>query len=129
MRICDFLKEDYDPGMLEYHKAKNPYVPREEDGSPKKSHLEILMPLNAGYIDLWKTLLTMRETAIVERICLQAMVPRGYHPITSGHEIGNILYVKTSIRFLWTQAEVLVRHGSFERMLYKYRNDLVLYHN
>ena len=128
-RICEFLEEDYDPDMFEYHKGKSPYVPRGEDGSPKESHLGVLMPLNTRYVGLWRTLLTLRETAIVEKVCLHAMVPRGYYPITSGQEIGAILSLKTAIRFWWNQANLFVRQESFERMLYKYRNGLVLYHN
>ena len=129
MKICEFLEEDYDPGMLEYYKAKSPYVPREKDGSPKTSHRDVLTPVNARYVGVWKNLLTLREIAIVERICHQAMIERGYCPIASGKEIGPILSLKTAVRFWWTQTKIFVGHWSFERMLYKFRNGLALHHN
>jgi len=128
-KVCECVGEDYDPGMLEYYKAENPYVPREKDGSPVQTHLTVITPVNAGYIGVWKNLLTLREIAIVERVCHQAMVQRGYYPITCGKEIDAILYLKTAVQFWWTQIRSFVKHGSFERILYKFRNGLVLYHN
>jgi hypothetical protein len=129
MGICEFLEEEFDPEMSEYYKAKNLYVPREDDGSPRKNHLGVLRPVNPQYVDVWRNLLTLREIAVTEKVCYEAMVERGYYAITSGKEIGAILSLKTVIRFWWTQVKAFVRNWSFERVLYKFRNGLVLYHN
>jgi len=84
MRICEFFAGGYDPRMLEYHKAENPYVPRGKDGRPKESHLDVLVPVHSRDVSAWKSLLTMARGGDTEKDFLKAMVQRGYQPIASG---------------------------------------------
>lgn len=97
-RICGFLNEEYDPKMTKYYEALNPYVPLDDNGKPAKSHEEVLLPVHTRDIEVWKSLLTQKETSIVERVCCQGMARQGYSPSTSNHEVGDLCFFLNNVR-------------------------------
>lgn len=125
MRICEFLGEEYDPYMLEYHKSSNLYVPRETDGYPRHTHKDVLLPVHTKGVDAWKKLLTWREIAIVERICHREMVKYGYLPLTSEREISAVLFVLAAVRFRWRLARKFLRREFFGKMFHTFRKAFI----
>ena len=89
-RICQFLNEEYDPKMAEYYETLNPYVPRDDNGNPLKSHDGLLLPVHTKDIEAWKSLLTPKEISLVERVCSQWMLRHGYSLSTSNYEVGRL---------------------------------------
>ena len=121
IRICDFLNEDYDPSMLEYHTVVNPYVPRERDDQPLKTHLGVLIPVHTRDVDSWDHLLTWREKAIVERTCYWEMIKYGYRPTSSGRDIETVLFLVTALRLQLRLAKGFFRRRIFEGIFHTVR--------
>ena len=124
--ICDFLNEDYDPGMLKYHTAVNPYVPRGKDGHPVATHLGVLTPVHTQDVDSWDCLLSWREKAIVERTCYSVMIRYGYQPASSRREIETLLFHVTALRLQLRLAKNFFRRRIVEGIFHTCRKVAVM---
>jgi hypothetical protein len=126
LRVCDFLNEDYDPGMLQYHAAMNPYVPREKDGYPVATHLGVLSPVHTRDLGAWDRLLTWREKSIVERTCHREMVNHGYRPTSLDGRIGSVLFFSTVLRLQLRLLKGFFRQKILERIFHACRKAAIV---
>jgi hypothetical protein len=120
-RICEFLKEDYDPAMLGYHQALNPYVPRRRNGDPQESHVGVLSPVHTREIQDWKNLLTWRETAVVEKICHKEMLRYGYAPKQSEREAEAVRLFLSEMRLGLWRIKRFFKKKTLEAILHTFR--------
>lgn len=124
-RICDFLSEEYDPGMLNHDRAANPFVPREKDGLPSKTHLGVLSSVHTRDVDTWDHLLSWREKSIIEKACYPEIVRLRYHLTSSGREIGTLLFLITSLRLQLRLAKGFFRRRILEGAFHTCRKAVI----
>jgi protein-tyrosine sulfotransferase len=119
--ICDFLEEEYDPGMMNYPQASNLYVPRGNNGEPLYSHLDVVSSVHTRDVEGWKKILTGREISIVERNCRWVMTQEGYPPLTTGREIGVLKIITISLLFYFRLLKIFIRGKIVEKLFHALR--------
>lgn len=90
-RICDFLGESYEPGMLA-PRDDTPTMPvpttdriRSQWGDWNHTHhARANAPVSAGSVGRWREKLSPSEAGLIEAICGPAMMRRGYRPEMPG---------------------------------------------
>jgi hypothetical protein len=121
--ICRFLSEEFDPEMLRYFKAKNPYVPQDETKQPLSTHADVLTPVHQRDIKCWEKFLTLRELIIVEATCASQMYNRGYQCKLPGEDrhLNPLLLSFIKISFYSKLAKHAVRSDIIERSFHFFR--------
>lgn len=76
--LCKFLEEDFDPGMLRFHRDAERYMKAEAANSFNSAATR---PISDSMISKWKAQLNRAEIALIEWICADAMTEHGYTPI------------------------------------------------
>ncbi len=71
-RICEFLKEDYDPRMLQYHKTAGTYIRNEPWKQGTTS------PVTRSTVEQWRERVPPRRIALIESIAGRLMTRYGY---------------------------------------------------
>ncbi|MBP8033101.1 MAG: sulfotransferase [Bacteroidia bacterium] len=67
-RICDFLKIEYHSSVLEYHLTLNQKIEDDISQQLKKTHGNLLQPINSNNIESWKTKLNKQDLLLSELI-------------------------------------------------------------
>jgi len=124
--ICEFLGEDFDPAMLEYYHRDNPYVPRDQQGKPRKTHHDVLQPVYTKDRDVWRHILTDYEVAVCEKICLPEMLTRSYVPIGSPVVPNYTRDILVALLFRWNQFRYFLRDAVLERFFHETRKLFIL---
>ncbi len=120
-RICDFIGEKYNAQMLNYYRLSNPYVPQDTEGNPSVSHKDVLLPIHTSGINEWRNLLSPAELEIVEMICGDEMVRRGYERLgTTGH-LTKKQFLQTYITYYKQRVIRYMRTEIFEMMFHRLR--------
>lgn len=78
-RLCTFLCEDFDEGMLEYSAAAGDIVP-----ARKTWHALTHRPLDPSRTEGWRRTLTRDEIALIESVLRGPMRRHGYEPAGTG---------------------------------------------
>lgn len=73
--ICNFVGEDFEPGMLSFYKDSSRYMKEEASSSFNKAATK---PISAAMLDKWKKQLSPADVAMVEKICQDEMREFGY---------------------------------------------------
>ena len=73
-RICSFIGEPWDDGMLSFHESKD-IMFRDQ---PWKEG--VLKPAHTGSLEQWRKELTPPQVGIIERVCAAEMRTYGYEP-------------------------------------------------
>lgn len=77
-RLCDFLGEDFEPEMLRYHeRAQAGFHERESEWKGQTRR-----PLSDASIGRYRSELTPRQVALVERLAGPTMARLGYKPVS-----------------------------------------------
>ncbi len=71
-RICEFLEEDYDPRMLQYHKTAGTYIRNEPWKQGTTS------PVTRSNLEQWRERVPPRRIALIESIAGRLMARYGY---------------------------------------------------
>lgn len=82
--VCTFLQVDFYPGMLEFHRSAQSYVPKDAHGRVVRHHALTQSPLDPSRAEAWRTLLTPDQVAIIESCTAQQMIKNGYSPANTG---------------------------------------------
>lgn len=91
MRICSFLEEPFESGMLDGRSDENVPIPASTADLNdtawrewrKEHHAKTLQPVSTASLDKWKDQLTEKEVAMVEGHCARGMQEAGYAPTLS----------------------------------------------
>lgn len=73
--VCEFLGEDFEPGMLEYYKTSQQYM---KDEAAQSFNSAATKPIAPSKIGRWKDKLTPRAIAMIELVCHDEMKQHGY---------------------------------------------------
>jgi hypothetical protein len=119
--ICNFLEEEYDPGMVNYAQASHLYVPRGKNGKPLYSHLDVLTPVHIQDVERWKKILTLREISIVEENCRRVMTQEGYPSLTAGREIGALKIFTISLLYYFRILKTFIWEKIVEKFFHTLR--------
>ena len=125
--ICRFLGEEFDPEMLNYFEAKNPYVPRDGTGQVRSSHADVLLPVHQQDINYWKKNLMLRELMIVEIICGTQMNDRGYQCSLPAEDqrLNPFLLFFIEICLYYRICKAAVRREMIERPYHSFRKAMI----
>lgn len=73
--VCAFLALPFDPGMLEFHRRPNPFVP--------DWHSNLRNPLDPGQIEKWRRRMLRSHIAVADAVCQPLGTRWGYQPSTA----------------------------------------------
>jgi hypothetical protein len=73
--VCEFLEEDFDPGMLSFHERTSTYLTASRAAPDPK----LSKPIQADLYG-WRDTLSPRQLAIIEAVCRREMKVLGYVP-------------------------------------------------
>lgn len=105
-KLTEFLHIDFHENMLTYHKRfsglSTQYIDRSPSEAIKKIRLLILKsvhknltsPIDARFINKWKTKLTQQQIETLDKICGKYGLQFGYEPLT---EVKNIPHIPADI--------------------------------
>lgn len=77
-RLCDFLGEEFEPAMLRYYEREQSGFHEREAGWKGQTR----RPLTDASIGRYRSELTTRQVALVERLAGASMVKLGYEPVS-----------------------------------------------
>lgn len=75
-KICEWLGEEFDPNMLEFHKSKQ----SQDSAATATAWKNLSVPLMKKNFGKWRDKLSSRQARTVERIAGREMVALGYPP-------------------------------------------------
>jgi hypothetical protein len=79
-RVCNFLAEPFEEGMLAYHRDAKTYMKAEAATSFNKAATH---PVSVARIDAWREQISGEAIAVIEAVCAEEMKAFGYQP--DGH--------------------------------------------
>lgn len=86
-RICDFLEEPFEPGMLRFFETDE----ARKSASLSESWSNTGRPVSAASVEQWKKGLTDRERLLVEYVARRPMERLGYTPVASAAELDAVV--------------------------------------
>lgn len=93
-KLCTFLKEEYEPGMLQFHQSARQFMKEEAVSS---FNAAATRPVSSEGIEKWKSQLSSYEVALIERICEEEMKEFNYESTRSS------LSWKGRVRVAWAE--------------------------
>ena len=75
--VCEFVEEEFVPGMLHFHEDAGTYM---KDEAEQSYNATATHPITDEYVDAWTDRLTPRQVGVVESVCAEVMETAGYVP-------------------------------------------------
>jgi hypothetical protein len=97
--VCEFLEEDFDPGVLSFHERTATYL----SASRANPDPKLSKPIEADLYG-WREALSPRQLAITEAVCRRQMQALGY--VVEGPRMAPSYHAEV----LWKEAYVALKH-------------------
>lgn len=80
--LCDFLSEEYDPGMLEFHTT-----PTAKRRGQTKDNWALAEPISDKFVGIYKDMLSLRDQGILAWVAGEALADYGYGDLADPVEL------------------------------------------